>query len=111
MPLSFWRSYAAKDSGTVLMLLLKLYMGSSNSLKCLQLQQDNLWSKWVDMAFQKLDSNGDGFLDLEEIISQLPMEDAENVTTRRERLLEVNTLHSMHQASIYDSASSIASRI
>ena len=45
------------------------------------------------MAFQKLDSNGDGFLDLEEIISQLPAEDAENVTTRRERLLEVRNLH------------------
>ena len=42
------------------------------------------------MAFQKLDSNGDGFLDLEEIISQLPVEDADNVTTRRERLLEVD---------------------
>ena len=58
----------------------------------MQLQQDNLWSKWVEMAFKKLDSNGDGFIDLDEIISQLPMEDAENVTTRRERLLEVREL-------------------
>lgn len=62
-----------------------------------QLQQDSLWSKWVDMAFQKLDSNGDGFLDLEEIISQLPVEDAENVTTRRERLLEVRKLPVLQQ--------------
>lgn len=36
-------------------------------------QQDNLWSRWVDIAFAKLDSNGDGFIDLDELIVRLPI--------------------------------------
>ena len=42
-------------------------------LACLQLQQDQLGSRWVDLAFGKLDSNGDGFIDLNELITRLPM--------------------------------------
>ena len=40
---------------------------------CAQLQEDHLWTRWVDLAFGKLDSNGDGFIDLEELISRLPI--------------------------------------
>jgi Ca2+-binding EF-hand superfamily protein len=58
----------------------------------LQLQQDVLWEKWVDMAFQKLDSNGDGFIDLEELIAKLPIDDATSAATRTERHLEVGAL-------------------
>ena len=39
----------------------------------MRVQQDNLWSRWVDIAFAKLDGNGDGFIDLEELISRLPI--------------------------------------
>lgn len=39
----------------------------------MQLQQDQLWSRWVDLAFGKLDSNSDGYLDLDELITRLPM--------------------------------------
>ena len=36
-------------------------------------QKDKLWSRWVDVAFSKLDSNGDGYIDLDELIVRLPM--------------------------------------
>lgn len=38
-------------------------------------------------AFTKLDSNGDGFIDLEELLAQLPFQTAENYNG--ERLMEV----------------------
>ena len=37
-----------------------------------QLQKDSEWAKWVDLAFAKLDTNDDGYIDLEELIAQLP---------------------------------------
>ena len=37
------------------------------------MQQDTLWSRWVDIAFGKLDSNGDGFIDLDELLVRLPV--------------------------------------
>ncbi len=40
----------------------------------MQLQQDRLWTHWVDLAFNKFDANGDGFLSLEEILHHLPPE-------------------------------------
>ena len=44
------------------------------------------------MAFTKLDSNGDGFIDLEELISKLPLEAETDTATRNERLLEVRCI-------------------
>ena len=41
-------------------------------LSMLQLQKDGEWAKWVDLAFAKLDTNDDGYIDLEELIAQLP---------------------------------------
>ena len=41
-------------------------------LSMLQLQKDSEWAKWVDLAFAKLDTNDDGYIDLEELIAQLP---------------------------------------
>ena len=41
-------------------------------LSLLQLQKDGEWAKWVDLAFSKLDTNDDGYIDLEELIAQLP---------------------------------------
>ncbi|KAK9823598.1 hypothetical protein WJX72_004124 [[Myrmecia] bisecta] len=38
------------------------------------LQQDRLWTQWVDVAFSKLDVDGDGHISLEEIVSRLPPE-------------------------------------
>ena len=42
---------------------------------CAQLKQDDLWAKWMDVAFSKLDSNGDGFISLDEIVSTVPGSD------------------------------------
>lgn len=56
----------------------------------MQLQQDELWSKWVEMAFQKLDVNGDGYIDLNELVSKLPVDDEVSTSTSKtERVLEV----------------------
>lgn len=53
-----------------------------------QLQADKQWGYWVQLAFQKLDCNGDGFISLDEIIMQLPMEGS----TDSERLLEARRM-------------------
>ncbi len=45
------------------------------SISPAQLKQDDLWAKWMDVAFSKLDSNGDGFISLEEIVSTVPGSD------------------------------------
>ena len=59
-----------------------------------QLQQDELWSKWVELAFSKLDSNGDGYIDLNELVSKLPTDDeVKSSTTKTERILEVGLNH------------------
>ena len=54
---------------------------------CLQLQQDRLWTHWVDLAFNKFDANGDGYLSLEEILHHLPPE-LDGASTQ-DRILEV----------------------
>ena len=43
-----------------------------------QLKQDDLWSKWMDVAFSKLDSNGDGYISLGEIVDTVPGSDDAN---------------------------------
>ena len=43
-----------------------------------QLKQDDLWAKWMDVAFSKLDSNGDGYISLGEIVSTVPGSDDAN---------------------------------
>ena len=42
----------------------------------------------MDAAFAKLDSNGDGYIDLEELLAQLPFQTAE--AYEGERLMEVS---------------------
>jgi len=37
-----------------------------------QLQDDAMWAKWIDLAFNKLDENGDGFISVDEIVKQMP---------------------------------------
>ena len=37
-----------------------------------QLQEDRMWASWMDIAFAKLDANGDGYISLEELLSRLP---------------------------------------
>ena len=54
----------------------------------MQLQKDGDWESRVDAAFAKLDSNGDGYIDLEELLAQLPFETEESYDG--ERLMEVN---------------------
>jgi Ca2+-binding EF-hand superfamily protein len=55
-----------------------------------QLQQDQLWAKWVDEAFCKLDLNGDGFISMEEIMEKLPLMTTDpDIDLESERLLEV----------------------
>ena len=53
----------------------------------MQLQKDGDWESRVDAAFAKLDSNGDGYIDLEELLAQLPFEAQESYDG--ERLMEV----------------------
>ncbi len=43
-----------------------------------QLQDDNLWAKWIDVAFSKLDVNGDGFISVDEIVRHMPESHDEN---------------------------------
>ncbi|KAL3141930.1 hypothetical protein ABBQ32_004581 [Trebouxia sp. C0010 RCD-2024] len=52
-----------------------------------ELQKDGDWETRVDAAFCKLDSNGDGYIDLEELLAQLPFESEESYDG--ERLMEV----------------------
>ena len=53
----------------------------------MQLQKEGDWESRVDAAFAKLDSNGDGYIDLEELLAQLPFEAEESYDG--ERLMEV----------------------
>ena len=55
----------------------------------MQLQEDHLWSRWVDLAFAKLDSNGDGFIDLDELIARLPVVTGTD-NSESERMLAVS---------------------
>ena len=54
----------------------------------MQLQKTGDWDARVDAAFAKLDSNGDGYIDLEELLAQLPFEAEESYDG--ERLIEVH---------------------
>lgn len=56
--------------------------------ECVQLQKTGDWDARVDAAFAKLDSNGDGYIDLEELLAQLPFEAEESYDG--ERLIEVH---------------------
>ncbi len=59
---------------------------------CAQLQQDDLWVRWVDQAFSKLDLNGDGYISLEEIMHKLPLMTTDpDDDIESERLLEVRS--------------------
>lgn len=60
-----------------------------NSCLGMQLQKDGDWETRVDAAFCKLDSNGDGYIDLEELLAQLPFESEESYDG--ERLMEVRS--------------------
>lgn len=31
-----------------------------------------MWASWMDIAFAKLDANGDGFISLQELLARLP---------------------------------------
>ena len=59
------------------------------------LQKDSLWSRWVDVAFGKLDSNGDGYIDLDELINRLPMLTGTD-NPEAERVLAVSCSLSAH---------------
>ncbi|KAL4434088.1 hypothetical protein ABPG75_000529 [Micractinium tetrahymenae] len=59
-----------------------------------QLQNDTQWGQWVQMAFDRLDQNGDGWLSLDEIMQQLPDDgssDAERMLEARRMLREADT--------------------
>lgn len=43
-----------------------------------QLKEDSLWAEWTDVAFEKLDSNGDGYISLDEIMSTMPTSDSDD---------------------------------
>lgn len=55
-----------------------------------QLQADGLWAAWVDVAFARLDANGDGEISLDEILAHLPLLSTDpDDDVASERLLEV----------------------
>lgn len=51
-----------------------------------QLQEDKLWTEWVEIAFTRFDSNGDGFISLEELLGQLGKDE------KPERMLEAKRM-------------------
>ncbi|KAK9813845.1 hypothetical protein WJX73_001529 [Symbiochloris irregularis] len=61
------------------------------------LQEDHLWTRWVDLAFGKLDSNNDGYIDLDELIARLPSltgvdnPESERMLAARRMLREADT--------------------
>ncbi len=59
------------------------------------LQNDSQWGQWVQMAFDRLDQNGDGWLSLDELQKQLPdkdgSSDAERMLEARRMLREADT--------------------
>eukprot|EP00887_Chlorella_sp_A99_P003430 scaffold7.g3430.t1 len=44
------------------------------------LQNDKLWSYWVQLAWDRLDTNKDGYISLEELMAQLPIDDGSSDT-------------------------------
>jgi hypothetical protein len=52
--------------------LLTRECSNAPALRCPQLQDDNLWAKWIDVAFSKLDLNSDGFISVDEIVRAMP---------------------------------------
>ena len=63
---------------------------SSIPLRRAQLQADGLWAAWVDVAFGRLDANGDGEISLDEILAHLPLLSTDpDDDAASERLLEV----------------------
>ena len=62
-------------------------------VRAAQLQEDRMWASWMDIAFAKLDVNGDGFISLEELLSCLPEATATaNAADEGERLNAVRSL-------------------
>ena len=53
------------------------------------LQTDSQWAHWVQLAFERLDRNGDGWLGLEELMAELPADDG---STAAERTLEARRM-------------------
>jgi hypothetical protein len=55
-----------------------------------QLQQEQLWHEWMELAWAKLDTNGDGYISLDEIVAKLPPPvDGEADETAEERIIAV----------------------
>lgn len=76
---------AAKDAANKKVQATLVALTSGDAM--VQLQKDGDWESRVDAAFAKLDSNGDGYIDLEELLAQLPFETEESYDG--ERLMEV----------------------
>jgi len=38
----------------------------------LQVMQEQEWQSYVDQAFSRMDLDGDGYIDLDELLSELP---------------------------------------
>ncbi len=55
-----------------------------------QLQDDNLWAKWIDVAFSKMDANGDGFISVDEIVSHMPEGASSNESARLNAISKVS---------------------
>ncbi|KAK9826177.1 hypothetical protein WJX81_003662 [Elliptochloris bilobata] len=64
-----------------------------------QLQEDRMWASWMDIAFAKLDANGDGYISLQELLSRLPSaaapadaaDEGERLNAARRMLREADT--------------------
>lgn len=51
-----------------------------------QLQEDKLWTEWVEVAFTRFDTNGDGYISLAELLEQMGKDE------KPERMLEAKRM-------------------
>jgi calcium-dependent protein kinase len=59
---------------------------------CVQVMQEQEWQSYVDQAFNRMDLDGDGFIDLDELLSELPAAYFSEPSSEDERIAEAKRM-------------------